>query len=82
MIACQSEQEKHLENIIDLQIQLVDDNLKTNIEVAQELVAEIENYTSKYPELITLPDYYMQLGDLYTHALQLRLKDCIFSKSS
>ena len=78
VIACQSEQEKHLEKIIDLQIQLVDDNLKTNIEVAQELVAEIENYTSKYPELITLPDYYMQLGDLYTHALQLPVKGLYF----
>ena len=78
VIACQSKQDKHLDKINDLQIQLVDANSKTNLEVAQDLVAEIENYTSKYPELITLPDYYMQLGDLYTNALQLPVKGLYF----
>ena len=78
VIACQSEQEKHLINIIDLKLQLVDTNLKTNIEVAQELVAEIEDYVSKYPKSTTTPDYYMQLGDLYTYALQLPVKGLYF----
>ena len=37
-IACQSDQKIHLDKINDLQIQLVDDDLKNNLEVAQKLV--------------------------------------------
>ena len=43
-IACQSDQKIHLDKINDLQIQLVNDDLKNNLEVAQKLVSEIENY--------------------------------------
>ena len=78
VVACQSDQERHLNKINDLQLQLVDADLKTNLEVAQELVAEMENYLSKYPDSITMPDYYMQLGDLYTHSLQLPVKGLFF----
>ena len=78
VVACQSDQEVHLHKINDLQLQLVDTDLKTNLEVAQELVAEIEDYLSKYPDSTTIPDYYMQLGDLYTHALQLPVKGLYF----
>ena len=78
VVACQSDQEIHLDKINDLQLQLVDADLKTNLEVAQELVQEMENYVSKYPDSTTMPDYYMQLGDLYTHALQLPVKGLYF----
>ena len=78
VVACQSDKEIHLDKINDLQLQLVDADLKTNLEVAQELVAEMENYLSKYPDSTTMPDYYMQLGDLYTHALQLPVKGLYF----
>ena len=77
-VACQSDQEMHLYKINDLQLQLVDSDLKTNIKVAQDLVAEMEKYVSEYPDSIIMPDYYMQLGDLYTHALQLPVKGLYF----
>lgn len=78
VVACQSDQELHLNKINNLQLQLVDADLKTNLEVAQDLVAVIENYVSKYPDSTTMPDYYMQLGDLYTHALRLPVKGLYF----
>ena len=78
VVACQSDQEIHLDKINDLQLQLVDAELKTNLEVAQKLVVEMENYVSKYPDSTTIPYYYMQLGDLYTHALQLPVKGLFF----
>ena len=77
-IACQSDQKIHLDKINDLQLQLVNDDLKNNLEVAQKLVSEIENYVNIYPDSTTMPDYYMQLGDLYTHALQLPVKGLYF----
>ena len=77
-VACQSDQEMQLGKINDLQLQLLDPDLKTNLKVAQELVAEMENYVNKYPDSTTMPDYYMQLGDLYTHALQLPVKGLYF----
>ena len=80
-VSCLSVQSKiHLDKINDLQLQLVNDDLKTNLEVAQKLVAEMENYVSIYPDSTTMPDYYMQLGDLYTHALQLPVKGLYFFK--
>jgi len=78
VIACQSDQELHLDKINDLQLQLLDNDLKTNLEVAQELVAEMENYLSEYPDSTIIPDFYMQLADLYTHALQLPVKGLYF----
>tara|TARA_Y100001978_G_scaffold195406_1_gene203613 strand:- start:938 stop:1441 length:504 start_codon:yes stop_codon:yes gene_type:complete len=78
VVACQSDQEIHLDKINDLQLQLVDAELKTNLEIAQKLVVEMENYVSKYPDSTTIPYYYMQLGDLYTHALQLPVKGLYF----
>ena len=77
-LACQSDQEMHLHKINDLQLQLVNTDPKTNVEVAQELVAEMENYVSKYPDSTILPDYFMQLGDLYTHILKLPVKGLYF----
>ena len=74
MVACQSDQEIHFNRINDLQLQLVDFDLKNNIKIAQELVIEIENYVSEYSDSTTMPDYNMQLGDLYTQALQLPIK--------
>ena len=68
----------HFDKINDLKLQLVNDDLKTNLNVAQDLVVEIEDYVNKYPESTTMPDYYMQLGDLYTHVLQLPVKGLYF----
>ena len=78
LFACQSNQQSHLEKINNLQLKLADNDIKTNLEVAQELITEIESYISSYPDSTTLPDYYMQLGDLYTHALQLPVKGLYF----
>ena len=78
VVSCQSDQEIHIDRINDLQLQLVDSDLTTNLEVVQALVLEIENYVSEYPDSISMPDYYMQLGDLYTHALRLPVKGLYF----
>lgn len=77
-VACKSDQEMHFDKINLLKLQLLDTDLKTNLNVAQDLVVEIEDYVSKYPESTTTPDYYMQLGDLYTHVLQLPVKGLYF----
>ena len=76
--ACQSDQKIHLDKIYDLQLQLVNADQKKNLEVTQELVSEMENYIKKYTDSTTMPDYYMQLGDLYTHSLQLPVKGLYF----
>ena len=78
LIACQSDQDQHLNKINDLQLELIDSEFNTNLEVTQELVVEIENYLSKYPDSTTMPDYYMQLGDLYTNVLRLPVKGLYF----
>ena len=63
LIACQTDQDQFLNKINDLQLELIDSDFNTNLEVAQELVVEIEKYLRKYPDSATMPDYYMQLGD-------------------
>ena len=78
LFSCKSDQELHLDKINDLQFQLVDTDLKTNLEISQELVIELENYLSKYQDSINMPDHYMQLADLYTHSLQLPIKGLYF----
>ena len=42
------------------------------------LVVEIENYLNKHPDSTFIPDYYMQLGDLYTNVLRLPVKGLYF----
>ena len=78
VFACQSDQKIYLDKINDLQLQLENAYPKKNFEVAQELVSEIENFVKKFPDSTTIPDYYMQLGDLYTHSLQLPVKGLYF----
>lgn len=78
VFACQSDQKIYLDKINDLQLQLENADPKKNFEVAQELVSEIENFVKKFPDSTTIPDYYMQLGDLYTHSLQLPVKGLYF----
>ena len=74
LFACQSEQEAQLNRINKLQTQLVDDNLKTDRLLAQELADEMESYIGLYTDSTVIADYYMQLGDLYTQALNLPIK--------
>lgn len=74
LFACQSEQEIHIERINELQLQLVEENLKTNIVVAQQLTEEMENYIRLYSDSSVIAGYYMQLGDIYTQALDLPVK--------
>ena len=44
LIACQTDQDQFLNKINDLQLELIDSDFNTNLEVAQELVVEIEKY--------------------------------------
>ena len=78
--ACQSKQSAHVERINRLQEQLVDETLKTDIETAQNLVGELEEYLEIYSDSTSFVDYYILLGDLYSQTLKLPKKAFISSK--
>ena len=76
--ACQSKQSAHVERINRLQEQLVDETLKTDIETAQNLVGELEEYLETYSDSTSFVDYYILLGDLYSQTLKLPKKGLYF----
>ena len=63
-----------------LQEQLVDETLKTDVETAQNLVGELEEYLEIYSDSTSFVDYYILLGDLYSQTLKLPKKAFISSK--
>lgn len=76
--ACQSKQTAHVERINKLREQLVDETLKTDVETAQNLVGELEDYLVTYSDSASFVDYYILLGDLYSQTLKLPKKGLYF----
>lgn len=75
LMACQSPQEKALEEIDELNERLVHaTTLEVNREVAEELVEAYIDYAALYSDSSTLADHYMRLGDLYANALNHPVK--------
>lgn len=75
LMACQSPQEKALEQIDSLNDQLIHaTTLELNREVAEELVEAYLEYTEVYLDSSRLADHYMRLGDLYANALNYPVK--------
>lgn len=76
--ACQSKQSAHIERIDKLKEQLVDETMKTDIETAQNLVSELEEYLVTYSDSARFVEFYILLGDLYSQTLKLPKKGLYF----